>query len=783
MSDSEGSLSDASEGMLSDVESDGENQVIELTEFWKHSREPFDNSPNNVDESEFKTPRGSFSIDREQFDDIDLDEFMDENVVRQNYVQDPEEDHELDVFEEPFSMNIIRESATWSQRIRRRLPWSRLSRPRQVEIELELSPIWVISDDDLEEMQLEIPLPEPQLTWWQSMTPAVRQRRFYYIKLLAAYFLIPSSLILMYGLALHKNLETQQLDPLVQLYYNLPTNNWFRQNFSALSWAYIITVSTRPENLLFITYIAQNVENYFEDYYSLWKIANILKSNESLQMFLVLRTSITFRAQNSALVKQVVLSKLFSGFEWCTILENVLPNERQLILGFVDSQAVPTNELNNAVKQAKQDIKKSKKNNFDYLILAMKNILSAFEENKFSTKWTRDMLMYYHNSYFSETFSQVSFENVLYELSTRSDKYPVDAKIYLNEFLHRFVGFALMEKIPEFSTLDKEMKYVEDPSSFILQFLKLINNYKNDQKFDQMAYSLLNHSKPVRKFATFGQCVQALGVENPEQVLQVLSCISHGILGFMKKLEIDLRDEKTAPEELPSTKLYLQGVDPYNTLQNLQIGSNSRHLLSDHQDIDYSIVSASYNFNADLFWVEGPGFYLGVLNNKCIAAIQTLEDTARYFHFIIFNNSKFAVFSKNMSMTMTQNSLSYTGVVLNDKYWVSKEIDLIISIATGVAATVFTDHVMGFDISLPLMAYSGDLMKTALLSYSKLGFKEQILLATGTSFVVYYGPKKIIEKTVELTETVYNNSFGLVAIGALGLGSVFYFANKKQKIF
>ena len=129
--------------MLSDVESDGENQVIELTEFWKHSREPFDNSPNNVEQSEFKTPRGSFSIDREQFDDIDLDEFMDENVVRQNYVQDPEEDHEMDVFEEPFSMNIIRESATWSQRIRRRLPWSRLSRPRQVEIELELSPIWV----------------------------------------------------------------------------------------------------------------------------------------------------------------------------------------------------------------------------------------------------------------------------------------------------------------------------------------------------------------------------------------------------------------------------------------------------------------------------------------------------------------------------------------------------------------------------------------------------------------------------------------------------------------
>ena len=136
-----------------------------------------------------------------------------------------------------------------------------------------------------------------------------------------------------------------------------------------------------------------------------------------------------------------------------------------------------------------------------------------------------------------------------------------------------------------------------------------------------------------------------------------------------------------------------------------------------------------------------------------------------------------------MSMTMTQNSLSYTGVVLNDKYWVSKEIDLIISVATGVAVTVFTDHVMGFDISLPLMAYSGDLMKTALLSYSKLGFKEQILLATGKSFVVYYGPKKIIEKTVEITETIYNNSFGFVAIGALGLGSVFYFANKKQKIF
>ena len=72
---------------------------------------------------------------------------MDQNIVRQSFV---EEEKIENIFEEPFSMNIIRESATWSQRIRRRLPWSRLSRPRQVEIELELSPIWVISDDDLE---------------------------------------------------------------------------------------------------------------------------------------------------------------------------------------------------------------------------------------------------------------------------------------------------------------------------------------------------------------------------------------------------------------------------------------------------------------------------------------------------------------------------------------------------------------------------------------------------------------------------------------------------------
>ena len=50
-------------------------------------------------------------------------------------------------------MNIVRNASTWSERIRRRLPWTRLSRQRRSEVEMELAPIWVIDDDDLEEMK------------------------------------------------------------------------------------------------------------------------------------------------------------------------------------------------------------------------------------------------------------------------------------------------------------------------------------------------------------------------------------------------------------------------------------------------------------------------------------------------------------------------------------------------------------------------------------------------------------------------------------------------------
>ena len=66
--------------------------------------------------------------------------------------------------EEAFEMNIVRNASTWSERIRRRLPWTRLSRQRRSEVEMELAPIWVIDDDDSEEMKMEESVPPRQVS-------------------------------------------------------------------------------------------------------------------------------------------------------------------------------------------------------------------------------------------------------------------------------------------------------------------------------------------------------------------------------------------------------------------------------------------------------------------------------------------------------------------------------------------------------------------------------------------------------------------------------------------
>ena len=144
-----------------------------------------------MSDDDFTEPRGE--IDFDQFDDIELEQFLDErdSLPRPN---NPIEEGIEVVQDTPFEMNIVRRASTWSETICRRLPWSRISPQKQRAIEIELLPPWTIADDD--DLEEEIPSysdPEPpaatrprppapptvparNLTFWRNLGPREREQ-------------------------------------------------------------------------------------------------------------------------------------------------------------------------------------------------------------------------------------------------------------------------------------------------------------------------------------------------------------------------------------------------------------------------------------------------------------------------------------------------------------------------------------------------------------------------------------------------------------------------------
>ena len=91
------------------------------------------------------------------------------------------------------------------------------------------------------------------------------------------------------------------------------------------------------------------------------------------------------------------------------------------------------------------------------------------------------------------------------------------------------------------------------------------------------------------------------------------------------------------------------------------------------------------------------------------------------------------VYTQEVKKTMTQNSLTYTGDVLVGDYWVSETVDFAIGIGTAVGIVLLTQQMDGFEVTMPLVLWSGNMLKTVLISYAQMSFKNQLIVADNGS--------------------------------------------------
>jgi hypothetical protein len=512
----------------------------------------------------------------------------------------------------------------------------------------------------------------------------------------------------------------------------------------------------------------------------------------------ILQNLVSFRSQNKQHVSKQ--QTLFSGFEWCYVLQSV--STVLVLTSFVDSRLQPTQQLLQAISRAKQDIKLENRTpvrtqKFAYLLTAFQEVLNTTSD--FFSSWTKEMNRLYQDSYFFETFSRDSFQILLYELSTKPQLYPIKAMNTVSDFLHRFSWKPGSNQVDPFNSIDSGMRFEEDPSQFILQLLTAMQKYYNNGPLDELAYLVLNKHIQTVNVGSWGEACVVMGLDKTypaREALQLISCVYHGVSPFMKKIEADLKDAKELPESLPSVHLFNQGADPNNFITNHQIAHHGRRLsgTSSNSTLDLAVLDVPRgNGWADSLWVKVPSWFLCTLTKDILVSVfETVVDTKRIFNVLAFKlttNAKGELESSNMShhskqieTTMQQNSLSYTGAVLKEPYWLVRQIDFVIGIGAAAGIIFLTDNMFNLEMMIPLFKYAGDLFQTAIISYQAMSFKNQVIVGTAAGLTVVYGPKQIARTATDIVEKIAGAGGAVLLLGALGVG-VLLVSNKRQRLF
>ena len=755
---------------------------------------------------------------------INLKLALDDGSLRATQQDAQQIENEFDVQEvepieeQPFEMNIVRpltmlqRASIWSQSIRRRLPYTNARTEQKRQLESELMPIFSIADEDLEEFsdvdlndvkQPELPPPVVR-TWWRNLNPIERARKFQYYKEMAAFLLIPVG-VLVQGLFLHKNLSTQEVDPLMTLYYQLPADNFFKKNYSALDWAFVIPQTDRALNFRLMNYLNDvRIKYYQEDIIQLWDshlhIADrSITPNVAIQWFIIFRDMYLFRGNNPDLLKVCFQSNLFKEYEWIYILNAIKYNQRIWISTYLNSKKPITDTILKASTDAKKELYSElrqpiRKQTFMYLTAAFKNNLIDIPEVEYTDDWQKEMFKLFELSNFKLTFARQAFQTLLFEISTNPELYSNNAKDIVTLFLHRFNTSPESDLVPPFNDLSGALVSEDNKSLYVNQTLQAMNKYYNEG-LDPLAYMVLNNHfrNPVRTFAGFGDAVKALDLPPnfpARACLQILSAISYDAIGFMKKLGDDLKNVQEPPVSLPSVRLFNQGIaSNYSFESNIALPNSSRNLRSigytstsiKLYDPTNAVTSAVVPWD-ELNFVRCANYTLTVWKDYLVAVIDTVSDKSKDINVILFrivgmddfgevpnSNASVVVYSKPMSPTPT-------GVVLKQDHWTSFEFGVLAQTGLTLGAIVLTDHIFNMDVGIVLAKYTGSILKTALISYSKLSFKNQVIVGAIGSATYIYGPTKMIEKVQDIVKSVSGAGAG-IGILVLLSGAGFVLSN------
>ena len=190
-------------------------------------------------------------------------------------------------------------------------------------------------------------------------------------------------------------------------------------------------------------------------------------------------------------------------------------------------------------------------------------------------------------------------------------------------------------------------------------------------------------------------------------------------------------------------------------------------------------------------FVQTPLFLCTMIEDTLVFMFELISDgglkTANFLAINSKNNISLA--TKNATMTMQQNPLSYTGVALQEPHWLTQPISFL-AVGGGFMLGISFISAQGLDLNIfvPFLLAGASTLKNSILSYSAMPFKQQLVVAglgaLGATTIIY-GPKKVFEKITDVASGI-GSGLGMAALGAVLIGGVLIYMkdsnNKRLRI-
>lgn len=813
LSSDRGGLADAASRQLPEVKTQGRPQVIELVNLAMQK----DQELREVDAPDgFDDLLGDLSDD-DAFDSEEK-ELLSINAtqVSDEFNQEMERGGVRNRFQRLRQVSL--QTVNLVTRVQRRLKWSKLSPEKQNQIRSYLArgkeyakkmlkkkkknpedETW-LHDIELEDLDEPINEFDPD----DTMADPRSNRYNYVIKRIATLLLIGTGAVAT-GIGIHQNINSTPEDDLITKFRALPIDtNWFRQ-LPIGSWVKIISRTPRAQNYLLLTQVSNpNLLHYSEDVNLLWWIDKLFfgqtdKTDEALRFYNIIRQDVTYRTEHNAELQELITNfknnprpATFTAFDFCYVARATHPSGLPVMSAFYSARPVlPTNDmLTSVAAHSKQTIDRerlltNRHEDFQDLIQAYQYRLEPVVHS-YDSEWIREMKRWYKVSRFSGTLEEKAFDNVLKELSVNSQRYPADAKLVLSDFLKRYTttkGGPYDNVIPFQHNLDA-LKFDENIYAPVTTLLNAMQNYRNDQKLDALAYEFLNkhweqHSAQT-EHKSFEEATASfnLSFKAKYALYGTIDAIERGILPFMDKVQRDFTESKEEfPKSLRTTGLVNVGqpeteedrdvADSARKSMNKQTkriggGRNILSVPTASNWVDYKTIPFFRTPNYILLQLGLVTVVMATNDGNMQIVTFNSNNPSNTMNEDIEDDNEFAVevWGKTLEQSNTGNY-----VFGNNTSWTSRAIDVMFggSLALCMGMMVAAHNHIGPEMIVAGIAYGG---KT-LASYMAAGVVNSVVIGGETVSALYQS-----YKVASLTHKFY----GLTATGA----AIYAAANKDE---